>query len=125
VTGDGRWNVLVVSASTFGVVLSVLTAVRVWYGDPPATVESHAIEGLALLMVVMAACAVYRGGDRLDSVILAFGPAFAFALNWLGFGWSTRSLWILGLAGLGAGFFAIVPAALGYLLGYTVRERSR
>jgi hypothetical protein len=76
-----------------------------------------------MLMVGLAAYAVYRGGDRLDSVILAFGPAFAFALNWLGFGRGGWSLWVLGLAGLGAGFFAIVPAALGYQLGYAARER--
>jgi hypothetical protein len=76
-----------------------------------------------MLMVGLAAYAVYRGGDRLDSVILAFSPAFAFALNWLSFGRGGWSLWVLGLAGLGAGFFAIVPAALGYQLGYAARER--
>lgn len=117
-----RRAVVGVAVMAFTIVLGALSTVRALELIPSTSVQSRIVYVGAFLVVVMAAFTVYDGGGRLDTLILSFGPSLAFMLNALVPVWRGGTPLLLGFAVVGAIFPASLLAALGYAIGYTIRE---
>lgn len=105
-----------VSALVFVLLITPLTALRVWALEPPTSVESALVNATAMLVLISVGVYAYRGGTFVGGWILAFGPSLAFTLN-LFVPVSTGAHWALAFAIVSGAVIASVIAVSGYLAG--------
>jgi hypothetical protein len=116
------WRAVGLSAGVCVVLLSALTALRVWNLEPATSVQSAIVRVSALLVVLFLAYSAYHGGSFVESWILALGPSLAFAVNLFVPVAAPESLGWVGYPLVGAVFVATVLGGIGFLLGDVARR---